>query len=260
VSATVWPTVRLAVAGLTVTDATGTVLTVIVAVPLCPSLVAVRVAEPAATPVTTPLPLTVATAALLLVQVITRPLSGLPLASFGVAVSATVCPTVTLAVAGLTVTDATGAAGTLTTVTLAVPARPSLVAVRVAAPADMPVATPLALTAVTVGLLDAQVTARPVRTVPFASVRTLLSCRMLPTVRLSDGGATATDATGAGGFGPMTTESGFSHAASAAVESTSNRIRARRWDNLNVKGMTPPANKKGRQLRLSVDALAARRT
>jgi len=43
---TVWPTATLAVAGETATEATGTVVTVIVAVLLLPSLVAVIVAEP----------------------------------------------------------------------------------------------------------------------------------------------------------------------------------------------------------------------
>ncbi len=65
-------------------------VTVTVAVPLCPSLVAVIVAEPAATPVTSPVPLTVATPGALLAQAIARPLSGFPLASRGVAVSCTV--------------------------------------------------------------------------------------------------------------------------------------------------------------------------
>src|SRR5207247_7978643 len=95
------------VAGFTVTDATGTVLTVIVALPLCPSLVAVIVAEPAAPPVTSPLALTVATAVLLLAHVTARPANGLPFASFGVAVNRTVCPPCSDAAAGLTVTDAT---------------------------------------------------------------------------------------------------------------------------------------------------------
>src|SRR2546425_8423652 len=87
--------------------------TVSAAVPLCPSLVAVIVAAPAATPVTNPLPLTVATAGLLLAHVTVRPVSGVPLASFGVAVSWTVCPAWTLAGAGLTVTDATGTCTTV---------------------------------------------------------------------------------------------------------------------------------------------------
>src|SRR3989454_11824016 len=77
----------LADVGLTVTDATGTFVTVMAAVPLCPSLVAVIVAELAATPVTDPLALTVATAALLVAQVTARPLRAVPFESFGVAVN-----------------------------------------------------------------------------------------------------------------------------------------------------------------------------
>src|SRR6266567_3217874 len=65
-------------------------VTVTAEVPLCPSLVAVMVAEPATTPLTTPLPLTVATEVLLLLHDTTRPVKGLPLASLGVAVSCTV--------------------------------------------------------------------------------------------------------------------------------------------------------------------------
>src|SRR5204863_16767 len=81
-------------------------------------------AEPAVTPLTSPLPFTVATAVLLLAHVTTRPVSGLPLASFGVAASCAVCPTCTLAGDGLTVTEATG---TCTTVMADVPLCPSLV-------------------------------------------------------------------------------------------------------------------------------------
>src|SRR3989440_8409613 len=106
-------------------------VTVMADVPLCPSLVAVIVADPAATPDTSQLPLTVAADVLPLLHVTTRPDSVLPLASFGVAVSCTVWPTPTLAEAGLTVTDATG---TLVTVIAAVPLCPSLVAVIVAEP------------------------------------------------------------------------------------------------------------------------------
>ncbi len=89
-------------------------VTVTAAVPFCPSLVAVIVADPAATPLTRPLPFTLASPLLLLAQVTTRPLSGLPLASLGVAASCTVCPTGTLAEAGLTATDATGTATMVT--------------------------------------------------------------------------------------------------------------------------------------------------
>src|SRR2546421_709060 len=73
VSCTDPPAGRLAEGGLTTTEATGTGITVMVEVALFPSLVAVMVVEPAATPVTSPLLLTVATAEALLDHVTTRP-------------------------------------------------------------------------------------------------------------------------------------------------------------------------------------------
>src|SRR6266849_2577378 len=82
--------------------------TVTVAVPLCPSLVAVIVTEPAVTPATSPLELTVATEVLLLDQLTVRPDNGAPFASRGVAVSCTVPLTWTEAAAGATLTEATG--------------------------------------------------------------------------------------------------------------------------------------------------------
>jgi len=114
VSCTVWPVCSDAEAGLTLTEATGTVLTVTAEVPFAASLVAVTVAAPAATPVTTPLPFTVATAALLVDQFTTRPDSAFPLASCGVAVSCTPAPISTLTTAGVTSTDATGSWATVT--------------------------------------------------------------------------------------------------------------------------------------------------
>src|SRR2546427_8198669 len=193
VSCTVWPTCTDAVAGLTVTDATGTVLTVIVAVPLCPSEVAVIVAEPAATPVTSPLALTVATAGLPLDQAIVRPESELPFASFGVAASGTVWPTCTDAVAGFTVTDATG---TVLTVIVAVPLCPSEVAVIVAEPAATPVTRPLALTVATAGLPLDQAIVRPESELPFASFGVAASGTVWPTCTDAVAGFTVTDATG----------------------------------------------------------------
>src|SRR3989442_11471554 len=145
----------LADVGLTVTDATGTFVTVMAAVPLCPSLVAVIVAELAATPVTDPLALTVATAALLVAQVTARPLRAVPFESFGVAVNWVVAPTVRLAAAGLMVTEATGR---FVTVAADVPLFPSLVAVIGAEPAPPPVTNPLPLTAATARLVAAPVT------------------------------------------------------------------------------------------------------
>src|SRR5207249_6805256 len=90
VSCTVWPACTDAEGGVTSTVATGTFVTVTDEVPLFPSLVAVIVAVPGVTPDTSPLLLTVATAMLELDHVTVRPESGLPPASFGVAVSCTV--------------------------------------------------------------------------------------------------------------------------------------------------------------------------
>src|SRR5439155_20449688 len=100
-----------------------------------PSHVPVMVYEPTDTTITSPLPFTVATAVLLLPQVTTRPESGFPLASLGVAVNCRVKPAGTLPEAGATVTDATG---TGVTVMAAVPLWPSLVAVIVAEAAATP--------------------------------------------------------------------------------------------------------------------------
>src|SRR2546421_4452270 len=69
--------------------------TVIADVPLCPSLVAVIVADPAATPVTSPLPLTVAAALLLLCQVTVRPARALPFPYLRATGSWTVLPPAT---------------------------------------------------------------------------------------------------------------------------------------------------------------------
>jgi hypothetical protein len=65
----------------TVTVATGACVTVIVAFPAIPSLVAVMLAVPTETPVTTPCAETVATAVLLDVQTIDRPVRTPPPAS-----------------------------------------------------------------------------------------------------------------------------------------------------------------------------------
>src|SRR6266576_55299 len=195
VSSTVLPSFTLAGDGLTVTEATGTGVTVIRDVPLLPSDVAVIVAEPATTPLTSPLPFTVATEVLVLDQVTTRPVSGLPLASFGVAVSCTVCPATTLAGDGLTLTEATG---TCTTVMADVPLCPSLVAVIVAEPATFPVTRPLVLTVATVVLALNQVIVRPDSAFPFASRGVAVSCTVLPSFTLAGDGLTVTEATATG--------------------------------------------------------------
>ena len=107
VSCRVAATCTLPVAGVTRTVSTGTRATVIAALPLFPSLVAVIVADPSAFAVTSPVTETLAIPVSLLAQVTARPLRGLPAGSLGVAVSWMVCPGVRLAVAGLTSTDAT---------------------------------------------------------------------------------------------------------------------------------------------------------
>jgi hypothetical protein len=93
----------------------GGAVTVMVALPLLPSLVAVMVADPAATPVTRPLVDTVATLVELVVQLMGRPVRTFPLASLSVAASCTVDPACTLAVRGATVTVATGGMSAVTT-------------------------------------------------------------------------------------------------------------------------------------------------
>jgi hypothetical protein len=108
-----------------VTEVTGRFVTLTVAVALVPSLVAVIVTDPTATPLTRPLGDTVAMALLVVVQVTVRPGSTVPPASFAMALSCCVEPTDKLTDVGLTTTDATGM---LDAVTVAVPVRPSALA------------------------------------------------------------------------------------------------------------------------------------
>src|SRR5439155_664034 len=87
VSCTVPPTRMFAALGAIRTETTGTLDTVTGAVPVCPSHVAVIVADPTATPLTRPLGDTVAIALLFVAHVTVRPGSTFPLASFATAVS-----------------------------------------------------------------------------------------------------------------------------------------------------------------------------
>ena len=82
-------------------------VTVSVALPDLPSLVAVMSAVPAATAVTRPEALTVATAEFELVHPIAWPVSTLPLESRRVAVACVLCPTVSDGAFSVTVTEAT---------------------------------------------------------------------------------------------------------------------------------------------------------
>src|SRR6266566_1412673 len=194
VSCCVAPAYIDAVAGLTLTEATGTGFTVIAAPALFPSLVAVMFAEPTATPGTSPFAFTVATLGASLDQVIVRPESGLPLASSGVAVSCWVPPTTIVAAVGLTVSDAMG----IVTVMAAVALLPSLVAVTFAVPAATAVTSPLASTVATPAASVDHVMTRPVRTLPSASWSVAVICCVAPTPTVAAAGLTLTDATGAG--------------------------------------------------------------
>src|SRR6266516_4856756 len=82
--------------------------TLVAALPLTPPLVALIVAVPTVTPVTRPLAETVATALLLVVQVTGRSVRKSPAESVSTTESCSVCPTLRLTEAGLTVTEATG--------------------------------------------------------------------------------------------------------------------------------------------------------
>ena len=182
----------LAVAGLTVTEATGTFVTVMVAVPLLPSLVAVIVADPSALLVTTQLALTAASAALLVAQVTTRPESVPPAESLVTAESCVEVPTVIVADEGVTVTEATG---TGETARVAVADWPSLVPVIVVLPADTPAARPPPLTVAAAGLLLTHVIARPLSGLPAESIGTAVNCCVRPTMMPADEGDRARDAT-----------------------------------------------------------------
>ena len=172
--------------------------TVTVAVPLCPSLVAVMVTVPAATAVTTPEVVTVAIFASLVDQVTTRPDSVFPLASRVVAVRVADEPTATCDDAGVTTTDATGTGAGAFTVICALPVFPSLVAVIVAVPAAFAVTTPLVLTVAVCGALDAHTMLRPASVLPLPSYVIAVSVIVAPTVSVPVVGATATDATAIG--------------------------------------------------------------
>src|SRR5437868_8511817 len=189
----------------TVTVATGTGLTVMATVGLevTDSLVAVIVAVPTLSAVTVVAPvvpetgLTDSTVGSLETQLTDRPMSVLLVASLSVAVSCCVPPTIIGVVGADTVTDVTGAR---VTVIDEVPLCPSLVAVIVVVPAATAVTRPVVLTVAALVLPEDQITVRPLRTLPSASVITAVSCcvTVIPTTRLTREGLTATLATEAG--------------------------------------------------------------
>jgi hypothetical protein len=182
---------------------------VIEEVPLCPSLVAVMVALPAATAVTKPFVPTVAAAVLLELHVTARPVSTLPFASFVTAVNCCVevIPRTRLTVAGLTVTVATGTAFTVMEGVVALGAL-SLVAVIVAIPTPAAVTVTVAPLAVLTelaalseriaGLLETQFTVRPDNALPLPSFGVAVSTCVLPTTIGVAGADSVTVATGIG--------------------------------------------------------------
>jgi len=207
VSDCVSPTTIGVVGAETVTVATGASVTVIEAVPILVSLVAVMVTGPPAdSAVTRPAWLTVATPSLSDDQVITRLVSSLLAASRRLAVSCCVAPTTRLALAGLTVTVATGTG--LTMISGVVALTDSLVAVIVAVPTPVAVTVmvaPLAaltelveLTVSTAVLLETQFTVRPDSAVPLASLGVAVRTCVPPTNIGLVGDDSVTVATGAG--------------------------------------------------------------
>ena len=118
---------------------------------------AATVAVPFDTPVTRPELETVATMGLELLQVGTRDVRTLPLASVAVAVNCTSSPTCTLGAEGETVTDA---AATVVDWNCDVPLTPPAPAEMVAVPTLTAVTSPLAETEATAGLPLVQVMVR----------------------------------------------------------------------------------------------------
>jgi hypothetical protein len=186
------PTTIVAEAGATMTEATGTTTTVSADVSALPSLVAIMDAEPAATPVATPELVTVATPVFVDVQEMTRPVNVPPAESRVVAVNEAVPPTAILAVAGVTVTDATG---TTITVRTDVSAFVSLVAMMETEPAATPLATPEPFTVAIAVFVDRQVTTRPFSTLPDASRIVALKDCVPPMPIVAVAGASVTEAT-----------------------------------------------------------------
>ena len=157
---------------------------------------AVIVAVPAALAVTSPVPLTVAIVVELLVQVTVLPERAFPAESRGVAVSWTVCPMYRVTLVGLTSTEATGACPPVTVIA-AEPVSPSTVAVIVALPTPVAVASPATLTVATEALPLLHATFRPLRAFPAESRGVAVNWTVSPMPRLTLLGVTLTEATGA---------------------------------------------------------------
>ena len=165
-------------------------VTVRVAVPDLPLKAAVMVEEPAATPVASPLLLTVAVAVLEELQVTCEVISWVVESEYvPVAVSCWVLPAAMLAVAGVTAMEDRVAA---VTVKLAVPDLPLKAAVMVAVPAALAVARPLLATVAVVVLEELQVTCEViVWVVESEYVPVATNCWVVPATLVAVAGVTA---------------------------------------------------------------------
>ena len=166
-------------------------VTVIAAEPVLPPLMAVIVAVPTPAPVTRPVAVTVATAALLVVQFTGWPFIALPDWSSRLAVSCCIEPTTTVAEAGVTLSVVTTATAPVTVIT-AVPDFPPEAAVIVAEPAASALTKPVALTVTAAALLDVHVTVWPLITLFDWSRTVAASCCDAPTATDAAAGVTLT--------------------------------------------------------------------
>jgi hypothetical protein len=167
-------------------------------VPLRPSLVAVIVTLPAASPEIAPAFVILATAGFEDAQETDLPDNTAPVELFVVAVATVEEPTDIEAAASPTSTVATGMG---TTVTLAEPVRPSLVADTVALPSATAVTNPSAETVATAGFDVVQLTVLPDRTAPLALLNSADAVAVPPGNSCAEESDTVTVATGAGGGG-----------------------------------------------------------
>jgi hypothetical protein len=182
----------------TLTLATGACVTVSTAVPLRPSLLAVIVVVPGVIAAMPPEASTVAMAVFEDDQMIVRPVSASFDALRSVAVAMVLDPALTDDAARLTVTVATG---TGVTVSVADPLRPSLVAVMLVLPSLSAVMAPVPDTDATAGLLELQVTVRPLSEAPVLLRVSAVATVLPPIMSCAVPSETITLATGAGAGG-----------------------------------------------------------
>ena len=166
--------------------------------PVCPSLDAVMDTLPAATAVTSPETETVAIPVFPEVQLITRPVSTLLLASRVTADSCADAPTCRLALAGDTDTDATGTGAGALTLRDAEPVLPSLAAVIAVLPGATAETSPADDTTATLELVLCQVMVRPESGFPKASLGTAVAWAVCPTTTAAGLIATEMSAIGVG--------------------------------------------------------------